>query len=98
MGNYTNYESWKESIVAGIRQLRSDKTIAESRAAQFESRIAALQEKLSMPIWAELESGSTVRIGTKVRYMLRVYECIAEHTKALTRLPTNGNYWQEVSD
>lgn len=105
MAKYASFDSWREELISTIRRIRAEKASAESLAAEwrskaedFQSRMSALQEKLSIPIWAELDSGATVSVGTKVRYMLRVYECTAAHTKALTRLPTNNAYWQEVAD
>ncbi|MEG0766536.1 MAG: hypothetical protein RR482_02365 [Clostridia bacterium] len=105
MAKYTGFENWRNSLLAAVQKLRADKTAAESamsdwksRAEEYGNRIIALQERLSMPVWAELDSGATVAVGTKVRYMLKVYECTTEHTKALTRLPSNGSCWREVAD
>lgn len=60
--------------------------------------IARLRMKLAMPLWAELDSGASIAVGYECRYMLHEYRCITAHTKALTRRPTNTEYWESIPD
>lgn len=66
------------------------------RMEEREERLAWLEHKLSLPIWAELDSGASVRAGDRVRFALHEYECIAAHTKTLARHPRNTEYWRQV--
>ena len=72
--------------------------LAEKIAALTESNTVAdkLRRLADMTLWAELDSGKSIAVGTTVRYFGRIYECIVAHTKALTRLPTNNTCWAEV--
>ena len=65
----------------------------KARMEERESLIVRLQARLHMPVWAELDSGASIRAGETVRYALAEYTCILSHTKALTRRPTNPEYW-----
>ena len=55
-----------------------------------------IQRLKSMTLWAELDSGASIKVGDEVRYFFKTYHCIKAHTKALTRRPTDTEYWVEV--
>lgn len=57
-----------------------------------------IQRLKSVTLWAELDSGASVAVGDEVRYMFKNYRCIKAHTKALTRRPTDTEYWEELAD
>ena len=78
----------RESLIARLQQERDE-------ASALVDRWSALAE---MTMWAELDSGKTIHTGDRVRYLLRTYECVKDHTKALLRSPLNGEYWKEVAD
>lgn len=67
-----------------------------ARIDAWQALIEHLQKRLHMPIWAELDLGTSIRAGDTVRYVLREYECILSHTKALTRYPGNTEYWKLI--
>ena len=57
-----------------------------------------IQKLKNMTLWAELDSGASIAVGTEVRYFLKTYKCIKAHAKALTRRPTDSEYWEELPD
>ena len=101
----------REQIIARIREIKADRTSLIAQLADSDGIRARLQQErdelrssadrwralAEMTLWAELDSGASIKVGDRVRYMLRTYECTADHTKALTRRPTVTEYWKEVS-
>ncbi len=67
-------------------------TLAESLTA-LQARFQALS---TLRIWAEAETGETIPLGERMRYLGHTYECILAHEKALTRRPSNPQYWKEA--
>jgi hypothetical protein len=99
-----NIAERKAAILTRIGAIKTEKaeavTLAErlqQRFAEAEQLATSLRAELSIAIWAELDSGASIAVGDRVRYMLKVYECTTAHTKALTRRPTVETYWREVS-
>lgn len=99
-----NYAERKALILSRIGAIKHERTEAINLAERLQERFAeaervaeSLRAELSIPIWAELDSGASIAVGDRVRYVLRVYECTTAHTKALTRRPTVDTYWREVS-
>lgn len=62
------------------------------------NRIDALQSKLAVTHWGDDDSGHQYHVGDQRRYLLKIYQCIKAHTKALTRSPKDDEYWQEVAE
>lgn len=78
----------------------SKKAVAErdTLRKQLEAVTKKWQALLSATYWAELDSGTSISVGTTARYFGRNYACIKAHTKALLRSPLNKEYWEEVKD
>ena len=101
----------REELIARIRQIKADRTSLAARLADSDTLLAQLRQErdesaallahwrglAEMTLWAELASGAAVKLGDRVRYLLCTYECVKDHTKALTRSPLNAEYWQEVA-
>lgn len=63
-----------------------------------EEKLKKLERKLALPVWAELDSGASVRTGDLVRVGRHEYECILAHTKSNARHPRNGDYWRQIGE
>lgn len=74
-------------------QLKERVTARKNDIAGKDSLISALRDKLSVTAWAEDESGHSYAVGDKRRYLTNIYRCVKAHTKALTRRPTDGEFW-----
>lgn len=88
--------AFRQNVIAErdtLREQLREKTREALDAMNIAERWRARAE---MTLWAELSSGASVAVGDRVRYMLRTYECIKAHSKALTRSPLSLEYWQEV--
>lgn len=70
--------------------------LLKERIDAWQALIQRLENKLSIPIWAELELGASIQEGDTVRYMLQEYICIASHTKSLLCSPINTEYWKPL--
>lgn len=97
------YAERKAAILSRIGSIKAERTEAVTLLETFRQRVQdaesiadALRAELSITTWAELDSGASIAVGDRVRYVLKVYECTAAHTKALTRRPTVDTYWREV--
>lgn len=62
-----------------------------------EEKLKNLERRLSLPVWAELDSSASIRVGDMVRWGNREYECILAHTKSNARHPRNEDYWQQIN-
>lgn len=68
----------------------------KQRIDAWQALIRELQDRLAIPIWAELELGAAIAAGDRVRYLLREFECIRAHEKSLLNSPANPIYWKEL--
>jgi len=72
--------------------------LVRQRMEEKEEKLRTLEHRLSLPVWAELESGVSVRVGDRVRWGNREYTCVIAHTKSNARHPRSGEYWQQIGD
>lgn len=88
----------KNRILAQIRTLRGQAQQSEALYQSALGRLEKASRKLLLPVWAELDSGVQITAGETARYMGSVFTCVASHTKALARRPTNEEFWREVPE
>lgn len=76
------------------------RTIEAARAWRAGQReiLSGLRALLELPVWAELDGGTAIEQGARVRFRLKTYECVNAHAKALARSPLNGEYWKEAAE
>ena len=86
------------SALSAVRSRMNEKdSLIERLRAERDEKAALLEhfrELAEMTTWAELDSGSHIAVGVRVRHMLHVYVCVKDHTKALIRSPIDTQYWQ----
>lgn len=94
----TAARAFRKNVLAerdSLREQLAEKTRALAETSGILESLRALAE---MTHWAELSSGATMKEGARVRYFGRTYICIKDHTKALTRSPSNEEYWREEAE
>ena len=78
-----------------IEQLRQERAEAVSLLEAARQNMESWRQLAEMTNWWEIASGKAIKAGDRVRYALRTYVCIKDHTKALTRSPLDNQYWEQ---
>lgn len=93
-GDITDHRDGSFTVVMARRTEEEEEIEALRRQLGEErSEISRLRERLAIPAWTELASGTEIDLGAQVRYLGSEFSCVKEHAKLLTRAPGNREFW-----
>lgn len=85
-------------MVLSKSQLRERVAARKAEIGAKDGIISRLQARLDTPHWGDDDTGYDYAIGDRRRYLTNTYVCVKAHSHALTRRPTDDEYWLEVED